>query len=69
MLEISGIPWKKSEDAVKLIEDVAIKAKIKNFDREQIDVAHRTLKKNTALIIILFKTKNDFINKKRIYFQ
>ena len=59
MLEISGIPRKKSEDAVKLIENVAIKAKIKNFDREQIDVAHRTSKKNTAPIIILFKTRND----------
>ena len=71
ILEISGIPRKKSEDAVKLIEDVAIKAKIKNFDREQMDVAHRTSKKNTAPIIILFKTKNDRNNfykqKKNIF--
>ena len=71
MLEISGISRKKSEDAVKLIEDVAIKAKVKNFDREQIDVAHRTSKKNTAPIIILFKTKNDRNNfykqKKNIF--
>ena len=71
MLEISGIPLKKSEDAVKLIEDVAIKVKIKNFDREQIDVAHGTSKKNTAPIIILFKTKNDrnkfYKQKKNIF--
>ena len=49
MLEISGIPRKTSEDAVKLIEKkVAIKAKIMNFNTEQIDVAHRTSRKATA---------------------
>ena len=72
MLEISGIPRKTSEDAVKLIEKVAIKAKIMNFNTEQIDVAHRTSRKATAPIIVLFKTKSDrnnFFKQKRNIFS
>ena len=59
-------------DAVKLIEKVAIKAKTINFNTEQIDVAHRTSRKATTPIIVLFKTKSDrnnFFKQKRNIFS
>ena len=68
MLEISGIPRRKQEDAIKLVEKVVQKAKIKDFHREQIDLAHRTSARSTAPIIILFNKKldrNNFFKQKK----
>ena len=71
MLEISGIPRRKQEDAIKLVEKVVQKAKIKDFHREQIDLAHRTSASSTAPIIILFNKKLDrhnfFKQKKQLF--
>ena len=72
MLEISGIPRRKQEDAIKLVEKVVQKAKIKDFHREQIDLAHRTSASSTALIIILFNKKldrNNFFKQKKKLFS
>ena len=71
MLEISGIPRRKQEDAIKLVEKVVQKAKIKDFHREQI-VAHRTSASSTAPIIILFNKKldrNNFFKQKKPFSQ
>ena len=71
MLEISGIPRRKQEDAIKLVEKVAQKAKIKDFHREQI-VAHRTSASSSAPIIILFNKKldrNNFFKQKKPLFS
>ena len=72
MLEISGIPRRKQEDAIKLVEKVVQKAKIKDFHREQIDLAHRTSASSTAPIIILFNKKldrNNFFKQKKQLFS
>ena len=72
MLEISGIPRRKQEDAIKLVEKVVQKAKIKDFHREQIDLAHRTSASSTAPIIILINKKldrNNFFKQKKTFSQ
>lgn len=71
MVEISGIPRKKGEDCIDLINQLANLAHFSNFDINQIDLAHRTSKYDSAPIIILFITKRDRLNfysqKKKLY--
>ena len=62
MLEISGIPRRKNEDAIELIKIVASKADIKRFEENQIDVAHQTSRSKSAPIIVKFVKKNDRMN-------
>ena len=71
MVEISGIPRKKGEDCIDLINQLANLAHFSNFDTNQIDITHRTSKYDSAPIIILFITKRDRLNfysqKKKLY--
>ena len=71
MVEISGIPQKKGEDCIDLINQLANLAHFSNFDIHQIDLAYRTSKYDSAPIIILFIIKRDRLNfysqKKKLY--
>ena len=62
MVEISGIPRKKGEDCLNLINQLANLANITDFDISQIDLAHRTSPNESVPIIILFITKRDRLN-------
>ena len=67
MLELSNIPVQdKNENSVNIACKVAELAKIDNFHRNQIDVAHRTSKNKMASIIVLFYKKSD---RQNFYFQ
>ena len=60
MLELSNIPVQgKNENSVEIACKVADLAKIDNFHRNQIDVAHQTSKNKMASIIVLFHKKSD----------
>ena len=59
MVEISGIPHKKGEDCLNLINQLANLANITDFDISQIDLAHRTSPNESAPIIILFLKGTD----------
>ena len=69
MLELSNIPVQdKNENSVNIACKVAELAKIDNFHRNQIDVAHRTSKNKMASIIVLFTRKvigKNFISRRR----
>ena len=71
MVEISGIPRKKGEDCIDLINQLAHLAHFVDFDINQIDLAHRTSSYDSAPIIILFIKKRDRMNfysqKKKLY--
>ena len=54
MLEISRIPTSKGEDTKGIVCKLASLAKMQDFSKDQIDVAHRTSSKSTAPIIVLF---------------
>ena len=72
MVEKSGIPHKKGEDSLNLINQLANLANITDFDISQIDLAHRTSPNESAPIIILFITKRDrlnFYNQKKKLFK
>ena len=59
-LELSNIRVQdKNENSVDIVCKVAELAKIDNFHRNQIDVAHRTSKNKMASIIVLFYKKSD----------
>ena len=62
MIEIAGIPYRKEENYIQLISKLAELAEITNFNKNQIDLVHRTSAKPTAPIIILFNKKSDRIN-------
>ena len=62
MIEIAGIPYRKEENYIQLISKLAELAEITNFNKNQIDLVHRTSAKPTALMIILFNKKSDRIN-------
>ena len=57
MLEVSGIPYQKSEKCQQLIGKLAELTNITNFHVAQIDVSHRTSTRGNAPIIILFNKK------------
>ena len=59
MLEISRIPTSNNEDTKAIVCKLASLAKMQDFSKDQIDVAHRTSSKSTAPIIVLFYKKND----------
>ena len=69
MLELPNIPVQdKNENSVDIVCKVAELAKIDNFHRNQIDVAHRTSKNKMASIIVLFTRKvigKTFISRRR----
>ena len=69
MLELSNIAVQdKNENSVDIVCKVAELAKIDNFHRNQIDVAHRTSKNKMASIIVLFTRKvigKNFISRRR----
>ena len=50
------------QDVIELLKIVASNAVIKGFEENQVDVAHQTSRKETALIIAKFVKKNDGIN-------
>ena len=67
MIEIVGIPYHKEENCIQLISKLGELVEITNFNKNQIDLAHRTSTKTTAPIIILFNKKSDriiFYNQK-----
>ena len=67
MLEISGIPISKDEDTKGIVCKLASLAKMQDFSKDQIDVAHRTSPKSAAPIIVLFyknSDRNNFYEKK-----
>ena len=67
MLELSNIPIQdKNENSGDIVCKVAELAKIDDFCRNQIDVAHRTSKNKMASIIVLFYNKSA---KQNVYFQ
>ena len=71
MLELSNIPVQdKNENSVSILCKVAELAKIDNFHRNQIDVAHQASKNKMASIIVLFYKKsyrqNFYFQKKKI---
>ena len=59
ILEISGIPTLKDEDTKDIVYKLASLAKMQDFSKDQVDVAHRTSSKSTAPIIVLFYKKSD----------
>ena len=61
MIEIVGIPYHKEENCIQLISKLGELVEITNFNKNQIDLAHRTSTKTTAPIIILFNKKSDRI--------
>ena len=63
MIEIAGIPYDKEEKCIQLIiSKLAELVEITNFNKNQIDLAHRTSTNTTAPIIMLFNKKSDRIN-------
>ena len=71
MVEIAGIPRKDNENVLDLVAKLAVTAKVNDFDKAQIDVAHRTSNKANAPIIMFNKKMIEtiFTNKKRNLFQ
>ena len=61
MLEISGTPFSKNENLSNIIQKIVLLTKITDFDITQVDVAHRTSKRQNALIM-LFNKKSDRTN-------
>ena len=59
ILEISVMT---RQDVIELLKIVASNADIKGFEENQVDVAHRTSRRETAPIIVKFVKKNDGIN-------
>ena len=64
MIEIAGIPYDKEEKCIQLIiSKLAELVEITNFNKNQIDLAHRTSTNTTAPVIMLvFNKKSDRIN-------
>ena len=58
MLELYGIPAKREEDSLQIIEKVARLGKIEKFSPKQIEVAHRVSTKPNAVIIFKFHDRN-----------
>ena len=69
IIELSNIPVQdENENSVDIVCKVAELAKIDNFHRNQIDIAHRTSKIKMASIIVLFTRKviaKTFISRSR----
>ena len=67
MVEISGIPAMENESeaqSIDLVAKVAHLADFRDFDKRQIDVAHRINPKANASVIVLFKHRsfrNNFL--------
>ena len=59
MLEISRIPTFKEKDTKGIVCKLASLAKIQDFSKDQIDVAHRKSSKFTVPFKVLFYKKND----------
>ena len=57
MLEISGIPFNKNENVSSIIQKIVMVTEILDFDNTQVDVAHRTSKRQNVPIIMLFNKK------------
>ena len=70
MLEISGIPFNKNGNVSNVVQKIIMLTKIADIDITQVDVAHRTPKRQIAPIIMLFNKKSDRTNffKQRKYF-
>ena len=67
MPELSNIPVQgKNENSVEIVCKVAKLAKIDNFHRNQIDVAHQTSKNRMTSVTVLFYKKSD---RQNFYFQ
>ena len=63
MIEIAGIPYDKEEKCIQLIiPKLAELVEITNFNKNQIDLAHRTSTNTTAPVIMLFNKTSDRIN-------
>ena len=61
MLEISGIPFNKNEN-VSNIQKIVMLPKITDFDITQVDIVHKTSKRQNAPIIMLFNKNSDRTN-------
>ena len=63
MIEIAGMPYDKEEKCIQLIiSKLAELVEITNFNKNQIDLGHRTSTNTTAPVIMLFNKKSDRIN-------
>ena len=62
MLEISVIPFTETENCRDLITKLVDLANITRINITQIDIIHRTSKKLTASIIVIFTRKIDRMN-------
>ena len=60
MIEIASISYHKEKYCIQLISKLAELAEVTNFNKNQIDLAHKTSTKATAPIIILFKQKESY---------
>ena len=56
-VEVSGIPYTEGEDCAEIATTVAELIKIEGFRKNTIDVAHRVSQKDSANIIIKFKSR------------
>ena len=63
MVEIAGIPRKDNENALDLVANLAVTAKVNDFEKAQICVAHKTSNKANAPIIVMFN--NNFYKQKK----
>ena len=59
MMELSVIPFKKSKNCLLISNKVGRMTHKEDYEPGQVDVAHRTSKKKTAPITILFHKKSD----------
>ena len=62
MIETAGISNHKEKNCIQLISELAELTEITNFNKNQIDLAHRTSNKPTPPLIILFNKKSNKIN-------
>ena len=71
MVEISGIPFKKGENYLEIINKVERMADIEDYEPGQVHVMLWTSRKKTAPIIVLFHKKreqqNFYRQKKKLY--
>ena len=59
MVKPSGIAFKNLENCFEIIKKGGRMTEIEDYEHGQVDVAHKTSKKKTALIMILFQKKSD----------
>ena len=62
MVKPSGIAFKNVENCLEIIKKGVRMTEIEHYEHGQVDVSHKTSKKKTALIMILFQKKSDWKN-------